>query len=147
MNYDSITLIFIFHLILNFFYLFFITNFTILENGCIFCECTSSVQYETAIRGELDDRSCMLVLSRADSLRPPAAKGNTSRNERTVVPFSFQCNSCQKPLIYPHQRLNFYSDYSRVFGCPHCRAVDAHFVKPLSACFTREQFQLYSQWP
>lgn len=60
---------------------------------------------------------------------------------------SFQCNSCQKPLIYPHQRLNFYSDYSRVFACPHCRAVDAHFVKPLSACFTREQFQLYSQWP
>ncbi|XP_018308088.1 headcase protein isoform X2 [Mycetomoellerius zeteki] len=58
-----------------------------------------------------------------------------------------KCNSCQKPLIYPHQRLNFYSDYSRVFGCPHCRTVDAHFVKPLSACFTREQFQLYSQWP
>ncbi|XP_011337789.1 headcase protein isoform X3 [Ooceraea biroi] len=58
-----------------------------------------------------------------------------------------KCNSCQKPLIYPHQRLNFYSDYSRVFACPHCRAVDAHFVKPLSACFTREQFQLYSQWP
>ncbi|EFN86054.1 Headcase protein [Harpegnathos saltator] len=58
-----------------------------------------------------------------------------------------KCNSCQKPLIYPHQRLNFYSDYSRVFACPHCRAVDAHFVKPLSTCFTREQFQLYSQWP
>ncbi|XP_015109834.1 headcase protein [Diachasma alloeum] len=58
-----------------------------------------------------------------------------------------KCNSCQKPLIYPHQRLNFYSDYSRVFACPHCRTVDAHFVKPLSACFTREQFQLYSQWP
>lgn len=68
-------------------------------------------------------------------------------NERAVVPFTFQCNSCQKPLIYPHQRLNFYSDYSRVFACPHCRSVDAHFVKPLSACFTREQFQLYSQWP
>jgi hypothetical protein len=58
-----------------------------------------------------------------------------------------KCNSCQKPLIYPHQRLNFYSDYSRVFACPHCRVVDAHFVKPLSSCFTREQFQLYSQWP
>ncbi|XP_043686566.1 headcase protein [Vespula pensylvanica] len=58
-----------------------------------------------------------------------------------------KCNSCQKPLIYPHQRLNFYSDYSRVFACPHCRTVDAHFVKPLSVCFTREQFQLYSQWP
>ncbi|XP_051171434.1 headcase protein [Leptopilina boulardi] len=58
-----------------------------------------------------------------------------------------KCNSCQKPLIYPHQRLNFYSDYSRVFACPHCRTMDAHFVKPLSSCFTREQFQLYSQWP
>ncbi|KAF7995575.1 hypothetical protein HCN44_006682 [Aphidius gifuensis] len=57
------------------------------------------------------------------------------------------CNSCQKPLIYPHQRLNFYSDYSRVFACPHCRVVDAHFVKPLSSCFTRDHFQLYSQWP
>lgn len=144
MNYDSIMLIFIFYLILNF---FFITNFTILENGCVFCECISSMQYEAAIRGELDDRSCMLVLSRRFVMPARRAKGNTSRNERTVVPFSFQCNSCQKPLIYPHQRLNFYSDYSRVFGCPHCRAVDAHFVKPLSACFTREQFQLYSQWP
>ncbi|XP_046594203.1 headcase protein [Neodiprion lecontei] len=58
-----------------------------------------------------------------------------------------KCNSCQKPLLLPHQRLNFYSDYSRVFACPHCRALDAHFVKPLSACYTREQFQLYSQWP
>ncbi|XP_023245025.1 headcase protein isoform X2 [Copidosoma floridanum] len=58
-----------------------------------------------------------------------------------------KCNSCQQPLIYPHQRLNFYSDYSRVFACPHCRAVDAHFVKPLSACYTREHFQLYSAWP
>ncbi|XP_011497789.1 PREDICTED: headcase protein [Ceratosolen solmsi marchali] len=58
-----------------------------------------------------------------------------------------KCNSCHKPLIYPHQRLNFYSDYSRVFACPHCRAVDAHFVKPLTSCFTREHFQLYSPWP
>ncbi|XP_048513082.1 headcase protein isoform X1 [Athalia rosae] len=58
-----------------------------------------------------------------------------------------KCNSCQKPLLLPHQRLNFYSDYSRVFACPHCRALDAHFVKPLSVCYTREQFQLYSQWP
>jgi hypothetical protein len=58
-----------------------------------------------------------------------------------------KCNNCHKPLIYPHQRLNFYSDYSRIFPCPHCRAVDAHFVKPLSSCFTREHFQLYSPWP
>lgn len=61
--------------------------------------------------------------------------------------FMLQCNSCQKPLLMPHQRLNFYSDYSRVFACPHCRALDAHFVKPLSVCYTREPFQLYSQWP
>lgn len=101
------------------------------------------LQYVT----HLDGRSCMLILQSRRFVMPARSEGTTSRNERTVVPFSFQCNSCQKPLIYPHQRLNFYSDYSRVFGCPHCRAVDAHFVKPLSACFTREQFQLYSQWP
>lgn len=49
-----------------------------------------------------------------------------------------RCNNCQKPMLHPHQRLNFYSDYSHQLPCPHCRAVDCHFVKPLSLMYARE---------
>ncbi|XP_049804335.1 headcase protein-like [Schistocerca nitens] len=48
-----------------------------------------------------------------------------------------KCNNCQKPMLHPHQRLNFYSDYSHSVPCPHCRTVDAHFVKPLAYCYAR----------
>ncbi|XP_050427906.1 headcase protein [Adelges cooleyi] len=51
-----------------------------------------------------------------------------------------KCNSCQKAMMMPHQRLNFYSDYSRKVTCPHCSVVDYHFVKPLALYYTR-------QWP
>ncbi|XP_050536509.1 headcase protein [Daktulosphaira vitifoliae] len=51
-----------------------------------------------------------------------------------------KCNSCQKAMMMPHQRLNFYSDYSRKVTCPHCSSVDYHFVKPLALYYTR-------QWP
>lgn len=51
-----------------------------------------------------------------------------------------KCNSCQKALMMPHQRLNFFSDYSRKVTCPHCTSVDYHFVKPLALYYTR-------QWP
>ncbi|XP_075214971.1 hdc homolog, cell cycle regulator isoform X2 [Lycorma delicatula] len=49
-----------------------------------------------------------------------------------------KCNSCQKPLLMPHQRLNFFSDYSHRVACPHCTAQDFHFVKPLPFCYARE---------
>lgn len=49
-----------------------------------------------------------------------------------------KCNSCAKPLLLPHQRLNFFSDYSHRVGCPHCGAQDWHFVKPLGYCYNRE---------
>lgn len=49
-----------------------------------------------------------------------------------------KCNSCQKPLLLPHQRLNFFSDYSHRVACPHCGTQDQHFVKPLSYCYTRD---------
>ncbi|XP_077302717.1 hdc homolog, cell cycle regulator [Arctopsyche grandis] len=58
-----------------------------------------------------------------------------------------KCNNCFKPLLHPQQRLNFYSDYSHTVTCPSCHAVDAHFVKPLAYCFTKQQFPLYQQWP
>ncbi|KAL4143554.1 hypothetical protein QTP88_005872 [Uroleucon formosanum] len=51
-----------------------------------------------------------------------------------------KCNGCQKALMLSHQRLNFYSDYSRKVTCPHCTSVDYHFVKPLAVYYTR-------QWP
>lgn len=66
-------------------------------------------------------------------------------------PFSFllflQCNSCFKLLLYPHQRLNFFSDYSHVVSCMHCTVQDTHFVKPLSYCYTKQPLQNFHQWP
>lgn len=49
-----------------------------------------------------------------------------------------KCNSCAKPLLLPHQRLNFFSDYSHRVSCPHCGIQDWHFVKPLAYCYNRE---------
>lgn len=60
---------------------------------------------------------------------------------------NFQCNSCFKLLLYPHQRLNFFSDYSHVVSCIHCTAQDTHFVKPLSYCYTKQTSQAFNQWP
>ncbi|XP_068632995.1 headcase protein [Battus philenor] len=57
-----------------------------------------------------------------------------------------KCNNCYKPLLHPQQRLN-YSDYSHPVTCPHCRTLDAHFVKPLGYCFTKRAFPLFQQWP
>lgn len=63
-----------------------------------------------------------------------------------TITFCQQCNNCSKPLLHPHQRLN-YSDYSHPVTCPHCRVLDTHFVKPLSYCFTKRVFPLFQQWP
>lgn len=59
----------------------------------------------------------------------------------------FQCNTCFKPVLHPQQRLNFFSDYSHMVPCPHCRSVETHFVKPLAYCYTKQALQLYQQWP
>lgn len=58
-----------------------------------------------------------------------------------------QCNNCYKLLLYPHQRLNFFSDYSHVVSCVHCTTQDTHFVKPLAYCYTKQPLQAYQQWP
>ncbi|XP_067009194.1 headcase protein [Anabrus simplex] len=55
-----------------------------------------------------------------------------------------RCNSCQTPLLRPQQRLNYFSHYSHQFPCPHCRAVDTHFVKPVAYCYARE---VVPGWP
>uniref|UniRef100_A0A182UKX3 Headcase domain-containing protein n=1 Tax=Anopheles melas TaxID=34690 RepID=A0A182UKX3_9DIPT len=49
-----------------------------------------------------------------------------------------KCNNCFKLMLSPHQRLNFYSDYSHSVSCPYCSAQDNHFVKPLSYCYTKQ---------
>lgn len=49
-----------------------------------------------------------------------------------------KCSSCQTALLMPHQRLNFFSDYSHRVACPRCSVQDFHFVKPLSFCYSRE---------
>ncbi|XP_058453394.1 headcase protein-like isoform X1 [Malaya genurostris] len=58
-----------------------------------------------------------------------------------------KCNNCFKLLLHPHQRLNFYSDYSHSVSCPYCHAQDTHFVKPLAYCYTKQPMQLFQQWP
>ncbi|XP_018327513.1 headcase protein [Agrilus planipennis] len=50
-----------------------------------------------------------------------------------------KCNACYKPVLHPTQRLNFFSDYSHMVSCPHCRTVDTHFVKALPYCYSRQQ--------
>jgi headcase protein len=60
---------------------------------------------------------------------------------------SLQCNSCFKLLLHPHQRLNFFSDYSHPVSCPFCATQDAHFVKPLTYCYTKQPVQQFQQWP
>lgn len=59
----------------------------------------------------------------------------------------FQCNSCYKPVLHPAQRLNFFSDYSHMVPCPHCRTLDTHFVKPLGFCYTRHMLRASILWP
>uniref|UniRef100_A0A182N6K0 Headcase domain-containing protein n=1 Tax=Anopheles dirus TaxID=7168 RepID=A0A182N6K0_9DIPT len=54
-----------------------------------------------------------------------------------------KCNNCFKLMLSPHQRLNFYSDYSHSVSCPYCSAQDNHFVKPLVYCYTKQPTQFF----
>lgn len=59
-----------------------------------------------------------------------------------------KCNSCFKPVLHPAQRLNFFSDYSHMVPCPHCRTLDTHFVKPLGYCYGRQLApRTLQMWP
>ncbi|XP_058056099.1 headcase protein [Anopheles bellator] len=58
-----------------------------------------------------------------------------------------KCNNCFKLLMHPHQRLNYYSEYSLNVPCPYCSAQDTHFVKPLAYCYTKQPMQLFQHWP
>ncbi len=49
--------------------------------------------------------------------------------------FRTTCKNCRRPIIDPGTTFNFYSEYSRPIQCPHCRAQDYHFVKPIEECF------------
>lgn len=61
--------------------------------------------------------------------------------------FHPQCNNCFKLLLHPHQRLNFFSDYSHSVTCPYCQSQDTHFIKPLNYCYTNKAIQQFQQWP
>lgn len=78
--------------------------------------------------------------------KAPNTVHNMKHDQMTYLKCVFlpQCNCCAKPILPPHQRLNFFSDYSHPLPCLHCGAVDAHFVKPLSVCYTRDVIQA---WP
>lgn len=58
-----------------------------------------------------------------------------------------KCNSCYKPVLHPAQRLNYFSDYSHMVPCPHCRTLDTHFVKPLPYCYARATQRSMQLWP
>lgn len=58
-----------------------------------------------------------------------------------------KCNACFKPVLHPAQRLNFFSDYSHMVPCPHCRTLDTHFVKPLPYCYARPVVRTLQMWP
>lgn len=49
--------------------------------------------------------------------------------------FRLSCKQCRQPILDPESGFNFYSEYSRPIECPHCRAKDYHFVKPLDTTF------------
>ena len=50
--------------------------------------------------------------------------------------FRTACKNCRRPIIDPGTNfLHFYSEYSRPIQCPHCRAQDYHFVKPIDETF------------
>ncbi|XP_071044395.1 headcase protein [Parasteatoda tepidariorum] len=44
-----------------------------------------------------------------------------------------RCNNCQRIIMLPDRRLQFFSDYSRSIPCSNCSAVDFHFIKPLAS--------------
>lgn len=50
-------------------------------------------------------------------------------------------------LLHPHQRLNFFSDYSHSVTCPYCQSNDTHFIKQLNYCYTDKPLQQFQQWP
>lgn len=53
--------------------------------------------------------------------------------------FRTSCKNCKRPMLDPDCGFNFYSEYSRQFDCPHCRARDYHFIKPLNEAFYIKQ--------
>jgi hypothetical protein len=48
--------------------------------------------------------------------------------------FRATCKGCRRPILDPGA-FNFYSDYSKLFDCPHCKRRDYHFIKQLSEVF------------
>ncbi|XP_076252332.1 hdc homolog, cell cycle regulator [Rhynchophorus ferrugineus] len=59
----------------------------------------------------------------------------------------YKCNSCYKPILLATQRLHYFSDYSHMVPCPHCRTLDTHFVKPFAFCYTRQVPRTSILWP
>ncbi|RWS11289.1 Headcase-like protein [Dinothrombium tinctorium] len=46
----------------------------------------------------------------------------------------FRCNNCDEYVI-PEERLEFFSDYSRIQNCKKCKCEDHHYVKPLQVTY------------
>lgn len=47
-----------------------------------------------------------------------------------------RCKNCSHAVMDPSCGFNFFSEYSKPIQCPHCRAEDYHFIKPLEEVFT-----------
>lgn len=46
------------------------------------------------------------------------------------------CKNCRRSIMDPSCAFQFFSEYSKAIQCPHCRAEDFHFIKPLEEYFT-----------
>lgn len=46
------------------------------------------------------------------------------------------CKNCHGGIIDPGCAFQFFSEYSKLIQCPHCKVEDFHFIKPLEDCFT-----------
>ncbi len=49
------------------------------------------------------------------------------------------CKNCCCPIIDPGCAFQFFSEYSKAIQCPHCKADDYHFIKPLQETYVIKQ--------
>lgn len=49
------------------------------------------------------------------------------------------CKNCHQTILDPGCTFQFFSEYSKVLQCPHCKAEDYHFIKPIKDVFNIRQ--------
>lgn len=49
------------------------------------------------------------------------------------------CKNCRRPILDPGCAFQFFSEYSKVIQCPHCKAEEHHFIKPIQESYVLKQ--------